>query len=175
MNAANPKCHLWEEKRHDLHLTLGKLFNSSKPTLFNFSKLLWLSQIFWISTWMLESACYFYKKSAWVLIAITLNLYINLRRSDIWTTQSPLNHEHSVSFHLFRSFYFLSVRLALYFSVFMCLAYLLSNLFLSIEYYLAVALFLPFNSNSLLQLYQNTIEFCILTLYSATLPKSYLF
>ena len=35
-----------EGERHDLHLTLGKLFNISKRTLFYFLALLWLLQTF---------------------------------------------------------------------------------------------------------------------------------
>lgn len=57
-------------ERHGLHLTLGKLFNISKPTLFYFLELLWLLQIDpfevgrgqtdsaqWAETWA-EVTCY---------------------------------------------------------------------------------------------------------------------
>ena len=78
-----------------------KLRNLSPPILFIFLKIVWLFQMLYISIYILGSVCQLLQKSAGILIAIILNLWINWMRFPIVTILSHPIHEHELYLHLF--------------------------------------------------------------------------
>jgi len=103
------------------------------------------------------------KNAPGILIGIALNLYLALGKTFILTILIVPIHEHSVSFHLsMSSSIFSSVSYSFQSIIYSCIFYSFYCNWIWI-------IFLSSLSDSLLYLYRNTTDFCILILYPTTL------